>query len=40
MVNQVAGTQVVDHCGCALHIDATYLVNELTVYVVVTPSEC
>ena len=25
VVDQVAGTQAVDHCWCALHVDATYL---------------
>ena len=28
VVNQVAGTQVVDHCQCALHVDVSYLVKE------------
>ena len=33
MVNQVAGTQMVDHCYCALHVDATYLtIIELTMW--------
>ena len=30
VVNQVAGTQVVDHCECSLHVDAAYLVQLLT----------
>ena len=37
IVNQMAGTQVVDHCWCALHVDATYLVKEHTS-LVVTPT--
>ena len=30
VVDQVAGAQVVDHHQCALHVDASYLVNEHT----------
>ena len=41
VVNQVAGTQALGHCCYALHVDATYLVNEHTSGVVAfTDSRC
>ena len=34
VVDQVVETEAVGHCRCALHVDATYLVNEHTSGVV------